>query len=962
MPIEILKQTLLNVVAEVINHVGFEVASVEAVEILSEVLFKYMHSISKAIADLAVEDGYFSVIDGLTIMELMNEPLSGIIKYVRESGSFFPKPPNMYMPLVGRMELTMPLCMDKTLLASSFSLMQDTLRSKEGTELPSENKAESIVGQTSISFQGRNERKLPPWAGKVQYKLACVTYDPSCGSVVERNLPTPVRSSVKRYSCRSTVSAFRNLQMSPVLSDSDYSSDIFAVQSTKPSRSMDILRGGGPKSCTLTPPRECGKSCSKTSPSTSFFASDAALAEVTPPLPSADSKSSYSPVIIGKARFGRRNSQNRKKRFSFGRKRFQSVGKRATFGAKPPASPVVEIAKVTSPVNRSTPGDGTDNSEAPPSADVSSPCPFSELKSVGSPGTVTLGLANTDSHLTDVQTNVLTVRHCPSPVLEPSTSLTPEQNFALDDSGAIGSSLGISDGSVILQKLSRSTFQIPETLTQARVIAAEGVVEASSVRSSSNNGCMKSEVIYSPTSSDSCTEPLTNEELSRDYEMPRVFNFPPTRRSSFSPSSSSLSSSSPSSSSSSPVTDSSKAAIPSVPHSSRASSPLPGSLASRQPSSINGHATGSAEASHTPTVGASGGIRIKIRLGGPEGETLSVRSSEPAITNTNSSSSTSSSSVSSPLSSTQVSDEEAIARRHSAIPPALVAKGKRHEPTSSFGSLGKTQLRAPTMPQQASLGVKTPKLVIKFGSDEHGSTSIVRSLDQQVLCLKSVLAQEKLRGSSISSLGSSSSSSTSQTTDDEDVTPVSRPPHLPVLERLPATRTSNRSSQPPALSLLKDTSKMTSSSSDCRKLPPQLRPLNIIPPSLPVLKSSFGPSKTVCSPASSFGLFSDDDEEDVLASTGENRSIRSRDSHRLHGQCRYGSKKRKIGGEKLRASSQIHPPTTQIIAASAGTSYYFNNAGEQIWLCPICRNEDDGNLMVGCDSCDDWYHSIIMSF
>lgn len=104
--------------------------------------------------------------------------------------------------------------------------------------------------------------------------------------------------------------------------------------------------------------------------------------------------------------------------------------------------------------------------------------------------------------------------------------------------------------------------------------------------SSSNNECMKSEDLCSSTSSGSCTEPLTNEELSRDYEMPRVFNFPPTRRSSFSPSSSSPSSSSPSSSSSSsPATDSSKA-VSSVPQVVTSSSlRVPSQLPIQQPSS-----------------------------------------------------------------------------------------------------------------------------------------------------------------------------------------------------------------------------------------------------------------------------------------------------------------------------------------------------------------------------------------
>lgn len=53
MPTEILKQTLLSVVFKVANHVGFELASLEAVDILSEILFKYMQSISKSVADLA---------------------------------------------------------------------------------------------------------------------------------------------------------------------------------------------------------------------------------------------------------------------------------------------------------------------------------------------------------------------------------------------------------------------------------------------------------------------------------------------------------------------------------------------------------------------------------------------------------------------------------------------------------------------------------------------------------------------------------------------------------------------------------------------------------------------------------------------------------------------------------------------------------------------------------------------
>ncbi|CAH8516802.1 unnamed protein product [Schistosoma haematobium] len=58
------------------------------------------------------------------------------------------------------------------------------------------------------------------------------------------------------------------------------------------------------------------------------------------------------------------------------------------------------------------------------------------------------------------------------------------------------------------------------------------------------------------------------------------------------------------------------------------------------------------------------------------------------------------------------------------------------------------------------------------------------------------------------------------------------------------------------------------------------------------------------------------------------------------------------------SSKVVHRESaSQIVVESAGSSYYFNNDGEQIWLCPICLLEDDGNLMIGCDNCQDWYHS-----
>jgi len=32
------------------------------------------------------------------------------------------------------------------------------------------------------------------------------------------------------------------------------------------------------------------------------------------------------------------------------------------------------------------------------------------------------------------------------------------------------------------------------------------------------------------------------------------------------------------------------------------------------------------------------------------------------------------------------------------------------------------------------------------------------------------------------------------------------------------------------------------------------------------------------------------------------------------------------------------------------------DADGKIWICPACSKPDDGSPMIGCDSCDEWYH------
>lgn len=37
-------------------------------------------------------------------------------------------------------------------------------------------------------------------------------------------------------------------------------------------------------------------------------------------------------------------------------------------------------------------------------------------------------------------------------------------------------------------------------------------------------------------------------------------------------------------------------------------------------------------------------------------------------------------------------------------------------------------------------------------------------------------------------------------------------------------------------------------------------------------------------------------------------------------------------------------------------AFYYDQAGNQVWICPMCTKPDDGSPMIGCDGCDVWYH------
>ncbi|KAG1684640.1 Transcription initiation factor TFIID subunit 3 [Nymphon striatum] len=67
----------------------------------------------------------------------------------------------------------------------------------------------------------------------------------------------------------------------------------------------------------------------------------------------------------------------------------------------------------------------------------------------------------------------------------------------------------------------------------------------------------------------------------------------------------------------------------------------------------------------------------------------------------------------------------------------------------------------------------------------------------------------------------------------------------------------------------------------------------------------------------------------------------------------------KITPPKKLASAAAPSPSEKTYAIkteTVGTS--LDDEGNKIWICPTCGCPDDGSAMIGCDSCDDWYHWI----
>lgn len=57
---------------------------------------------------------------------------------------------------------------------------------------------------------------------------------------------------------------------------------------------------------------------------------------------------------------------------------------------------------------------------------------------------------------------------------------------------------------------------------------------------------------------------------------------------------------------------------------------------------------------------------------------------------------------------------------------------------------------------------------------------------------------------------------------------------------------------------------------------------------------------------------------------------------------------------KITQPAPVPVPTP--VVETPPPAFYFDEAGNQVWICPMCTKPDDGSPMIGCDGCDVWYH------
>uniref|UniRef100_A0A0R3TL22 PHD-type domain-containing protein n=1 Tax=Rodentolepis nana TaxID=102285 RepID=A0A0R3TL22_RODNA len=900
---------------------------------------------------------------------LQGESVKSLHEYVNEVSPYFPKPPKVFIPLQGRIQLNPPPTKGDPNNENTQSITSSSLNDKVSTE-SSVTKPDGLSGHLATVAIRQNGRNLPSWASKSRYKLTCVSYNSTTHNLTTHSPPPPVKpvthsnkSIGQRRSSRSTTSNFRRpLQVSPIPSDFD--------GLTNDKKKEDAWEKA--LSATLSPPHPPSQPPLKNSnlnvntPATPVVVTTSAEAKttVTPSLTVVKKKPPVS---------NRRPPPNRRKPIYSRRKRpFSSV-------RLPPPQSIKDS--------------------------LSSPPPLRENKSVLfhsrspaaslSPEKPSLFAGKMEPLTVNTDMAEMANQHSFSSTVDRQSRRSDRQNTPVRRSRPSISSGG---GSVFHESpLSPRDTSIGSSLRRTEVTPKPLAIHSSPISQPTGDGG------DDDFASSTDTEPMRFEEESRIYEIPTVPSVLTTSaisvdRRSIQPSS--MCSTAPSSTSSTlssshsttsgrsdvktpvlrTVLDSTASVAPVKSFSENSHGPsISGSFACQQ--SGDGQAktpqvTQSTTPQPAPMLTSGGGLKLTIRK---VGETMSVKSSERALTNTISSpsssdgidgSSSSSSRDTSPLSSRHGSDAETAARRHAAIPSAFIANKADAKPESPPRTFFSTSTQ-PQKQQQAEPSPlpKAPKIRIKWDAHGKASTSLISTEDSFTAPQRPNISLERLRGSSISNEGSSSSStSRSQSSyDDDDEENGSFP--------------SSQAPQPiPPLYMLSDIPprfKSSATTTITAKQPPQLKPIHIDLPlpkidPLPLSPTSTLPRDNLKKSSVINAGQSYQPPPPVLPrldlltplppipSTSRKRTVYSSDDSSSDEEGdkmptpSVSHSKRRGQAAKRRRVEENKPVERQPLLASGGSSYYAVENGEKLWLCPICSLP--GGDMVGCDGCDDWFH------
>ncbi|KAL7063096.1 hypothetical protein AAHC03_01962 [Spirometra sp. Aus1] len=320
MAAELLKTSFTEIVATVCFQVGFERASFEAIDILTDVLHKYLRTLSGFIAALG-EDSYFGILDGVTTLEVLDQPLESLLTFADEVGSYMPRPvPTKCLPLYGHDKLRLPPKEQYALTALQLSHLPSAAVTEEKPAVKTPPKPTDLTLPNS-ALKGTGQQNLPPWAARVSYRLTRVTYDTVTKRLSEHEPPTPIAidpssSLIHRRSMRPSTSTFRRSAVATVTPKVD-SPTVGAPSPRRAYNSKDAWAAALQAMPSPGAPPTHPQSPRVNSPS---------IAEQMSPQPSSQVPTPKSSLLtpankLASSRAVKRAFRSRKRRPSFGRKR-----------------------------------------------------------------------------------------------------------------------------------------------------------------------------------------------------------------------------------------------------------------------------------------------------------------------------------------------------------------------------------------------------------------------------------------------------------------------------------------------------------------------------------------------------------------------------------------------------------------------------------------------------------------